>query len=642
MAKNVIVGTAGHIDHGKSALVRALTGTDPDRLKEEKERGITIELGFARLVLPSGAVAGIVDVPGHEKFVRTMVAGAAGIDIVMLVVAADEGIMPQTREHLDICRLLSVRQGLVALNKCDKVDPEWIALKEEEIRAFVAGSFLEKAPIVRVSAVTGQGLSELVAELDKLASGVEGKDAENFFRLPIDRSFTMKGFGTVVTGTLVGGSVRVGEEVVVLPGNATARVRGIQVHKGAVEEVRAGSRTAVNLQGIERESAPRGCVLCHPGTIEPTRTVDVLLHHLPLAFRPLRRGALLSFHAGTSFCLCRIFPYGSEEIPPGGSAFARIELAQEKVLLGQDRFILRGFAPLANFGYTLGGGTVLHPHPPRRPGRLARPPACLGVLQSGGAKERIVTAVEDAGAGGLEETQAAAIAGVGPAPARRLVEAAVSEGLLRRDPAGSRIWHRAALAQAAKAAAEALAALHARFPDRDGFPSDEIAAAVPGDFLPPALAAMALAEAPGTARNGDLYYLSGRRPPSVEVFSPLARAILEKARAAGLAALSKNELAEALRPLDLREFDRTVEGLARAGALVRVKEFYFDPTAVEALREKLVQYLLRHGEITVPQFKELAGLTRKHLIPLIEHFDMARLTLRVGDKRVLRKGRERR
>jgi len=398
MPKTVIIGTAGHIDHGKSSLVRALTGTDPDRLKEEKERGITIELGFAHLALPSGTLAGIVDVPGHERFVRTMVAGAAGIDIVLLVVAADEGVMPQTREHLDICRLLAVRHGIIVLNKCDKAEREWMDLQEEEIRGLVKGTFLEGAPAVRVSAVTGEGLPALVAAVDRLASGIPGKDPSHLFRLPVDRSFTMKGFGTVVTGTLIGGTVAVGEEVAILPGGTVARVRGLQVHGGSVERSSAGTRTAVNLQGVEKESVPRGSVLCRPGTLFPTKSAEVFVEYLPLVPRPLRHRAQISFHAGTFSCVGRILLYGQAEIPPGGSGYGRVLLSEETVLSGGDRFILRGFSPLANFGYTIGGGSVLHPKPPARKGAGKAVPEALPLLRSEDPADRVLSAVEDAGA----------------------------------------------------------------------------------------------------------------------------------------------------------------------------------------------------------------------------------------------------
>ena len=636
MSKRVIIGTAGHIDHGKSALVRALTGIDPDRLKEEKERGITIELGFAHLALPSGILAGIIDVPGHEKFVRTMVAGAAGVDVVMLVIAADEGVMPQTREHLDICRLLSIRHGLVVLNKCDKADADWISLQEEEIRKFVGGTFLQDAPIVRVSSTNGEGIPALVAALDRIAAGVAGKDSSHYFRLPVDRSFTMKGFGTVVTGTLVGGSVRVGEEVRVLPGGPVARVRGLQVHGGPAELSAAGTRTAVNLQGVEKESVPRGSVLCTAGTLAPTRTVEVLLQYLPLAPRPLKNRAQVSFHAFTSACRARVVLYGAAEIPPGGSGYARLHLAEDTVLLGGDRFILRGFTPLANFGYTIGGGRVLHPQPPPRKGSSV--PHALALLDAPDVHARVVAAFEDAGWQGLEEQQAAVIAGIGPEAARREIAQDLRTGEIRATEGGTRYWHRSAVEGLGQRAVEVLSLLHDRSPDREGFPREEIQALLAGG-PEPGIVALALAANAEAGRSGDLFFLPARKPRSVELSSPLARAIADAARRAGLAAPSRAELAEGVRPTEAREFDKTLEGLVRGGALCRVKELYFDAGEIESLKEKLVSFLAKRGEITVPEFKEMTGLTRKHLIPLLEHFDLMKVTLRVGDKRVLRKGK---
>jgi len=638
MSKRVIIGTAGHIDHGKSALVRALTGIDPDRLKEEKERGITIELGFAHLALPSGTLAGIIDVPGHEKFVRTMVAGAAGVDIVMLVIAADEGVMPQTREHLDICRLLSIRHGLVVLNKRDKVDASFLALQEEEIRKFVAGTFLQGSPVARISSTTGEGLPALVAALDRIAADVAGKDSSLFFRLPVDRSFTMKGFGTVVTGTLVGGAVRVGEEVQILPGGPVARVRGLQVHGGPAESSTAGTRTAVNLQGVEKESAPRGSVLCRPGTLLPTRTVEVFLEYLPLAPQPMKNRAQFSFHAFTSACRARVVLYGTAEIPPGGSGYARIHLAEEMVLLGGDRFILRGFTALTNFGYTIGGGRVLHPCPPSRKGAGDSVPGTLALLDAPEAGKRILAAYLDAGWQGLEEKDAAAIAGIGLEAARREIAQCLRTGEIRGMEGGSRCWHRSAMESIGQKTIEALSLLHDRSPDREGFPREEISALLSG-VSEPGIVVMALAGSPAVGKAGDLYFLPARRPRSVELSSPLARALSEKVRRAGLAALSKAELAEGIRAADVKEFDKTLEGLIRAGQVLRVKDLYFDPKEVDGLREKLVSFLIKRGEITVPEFKEMTGLTRKYLIPLLEHFDLVKVTLRVGDKRVLRKGK---
>ncbi len=639
MSRRVIIGTAGHIDHGKSALVRALTGIDPDRLKEEKERGITIELGFAHLALPSGTVAGIVDVPGHEKFVRTMVAGAAGVDILMLVIAADEGVMPQTREHLDICRLLSIRHGLVALNKCDKSDGEWLSLQEEEIRNFVRGSFLEDAPIVRVSAATGEGLPALVEALDRIAVGMEGKDTSRLFRLPIDRAFTMKGFGTVVTGTLVGGEIRAGEEVEILPGGTVARIRGLQVHGGPAESSGAGTRTAVNLQGVEKEAAPRGSVLCRPGTIVPTRSAEVFLEYLPLAPRPMKNRAQVSFHAHTASTLARVLLYGTAEIAPGGSGYARLLLADEMVLVGGDRFILRGFSPLENFGYTVGGGRVLQPFPRQRKGAGKSIPAALPLLDSEDPRTRVLAAFEDAGWRGLEERETAVVAGLGPAAVRGEIARAVRSGEIAEAEGSTRRWGRSAVEEVGKKALEALSLLHDRFPEREGFPREEISSLLPGSPAA-ALVGLSLAGNPAAGKAGDLHFLPERRPRSVELSSPLARAIAEILGRAGLAAPSRSELAALLGSKDPREFDRTLEGMIRGGAVVRTKELCFDAGAVAALKEKLTAYLSARGEITVPEFKELAGLSRKYIIPLLEHFDLAKVTLRVGDKRVLRKGKE--
>lgn len=638
MSKKVIVGTAGHIDHGKSALVLALTGTDPDRLKEEQERGITIELGFARLLLPSGTLAGIIDVPGHEKFVRTMVAGAAGIDIVMLVVAADEGVMPQTREHLDICRLLSVRDGLVALTKCDKVDTDWAALQEEEVRRFVRGTFLSDAPVVRVSAVTGEGLPALTEALDAIASRARGKDPGHFFRLPVDRSFSMKGFGTVVTGTLTGGTVRSGDEVQVLPGGPVARVRGLQVHGGMTESSSAGTRTAINLQGVEKESVPRGSVLCHPGTLSPTKEADAFVEYLPMAPRPLKNRARVSFHSGTSSSLAKVLLLGAPEISPGGSGYARIILDEEIVLMGGDRFILRGFSALENFGYTIGGGQVLNPYPPRRTGPGKAFLQTLSGFRSPEVSDRILAALQEAGRSGLRAKEAAVIAGTGLPAARDEIGRLVSSGKIRADGAGSRYWHAAVVEETGREGIRALTVLHDRFPDREGFPREEIAAQMP--FVEPELAALALAARTDAGMSGDIFFLPERKPRSVALSSPLARSIAAKVRETGLSALSRAELGDLLRPSDKKEFEKTLDALVKGGAVLRVKELFFDPGATGALKEKLVAHLERKGEITVPEFKDLAGgLSRKYVIPLLEHFDMSKVTLRIGDKRVLRKGK---
>jgi selenocysteine-specific elongation factor len=640
MPKTVIIGTAGHIDHGKSSLVRALTGTDPDRLKEEKERGITIELGFARLILPSGTQAGIVDVPGHERFVRTMVAGATGIDIVLLVVAADEGVMPQTREHLDICRLLAVRHGIVVLNKCDKAEEDWMDLQEEEIRTLVRGTFLTGAPIVRVSAATGEGIPGLVSALDRIAAGIPGKDSSHLFRLPVDRSFTMKGFGTVVTGTVIGGSIATGEEVAILPGGTVAKVRGLQVHGGPVGRSFAGTRTAVNLQGVEKDGAPRGAVLCRPGTFTPTKSAEVFVEYLPLVPKPLRHRGQISFHAGTFTCVGRILLYGQAEIPPGGSGYGRVLLSEETVLSGGDRFILRGFSPLANFGYTVGGGTVLHPNPPARRGTGKAVPEALHRLRSEDPAERVLASVEDAGAAGAAPTDVAIVAGLGTERTRGVLKELTAQGMINEVPLSGKLWHRSSISAASAFCAQALTQLHDRHPERGGFPREEIASLfpVPPD---PGFLTLSLEGNSSIARQGELHFLPARKPKAVELGSPLARKVAEFIRTAGGKAPGRTELLEAVKGVsaDPRAVEKVVDGLARAGEIVRVKELLFDAAALRGIEEKLVGFLKERGEVTVPEFKEMTGLSRKYMIPLLEHFDATKVTLRVGDKRVLRKGK---
>jgi selenocysteine-specific elongation factor len=360
--KHLILGTAGHIDHGKTSLVKALTGIDTDRLKEEKARGITIELGFAHLELPGEIRFGIVDVPGHEKFIRAMVAGVGGMDMVMLIIAADEGIMPQTREHLDILRLLGIKHGLVALTKQDMVDQEWLELVTEEVRDFVAGSFLEGAPIVPVSSRSGEGLDQLRTELARMANSADAKRREGNFRLPVDRVFTVAGFGTVVTGTLLSGEIRVGDELELLPSSREGRVRGIQAHGAKTEQGIAGQRLAVNLQGIDLDQSHRGDVVAPRGVFRATRAVDVRLDYLASAPRALKHRATLRLHSATYEVPAQVILLDRDTLQPGESAYAQLRLKEPALLLSGDSYILRISAPAT----TVGGGIVLDPFPPRR------------------------------------------------------------------------------------------------------------------------------------------------------------------------------------------------------------------------------------------------------------------------------------
>jgi selenocysteine-specific elongation factor len=454
----------------------------------------------------------------------------------------------------------------------------------------------------------------------------------------VDRSFSMKGFGTVVTGTVFGGTVATGEEVAILPGGTVAKVRGLQVHGGPVERSAAGTRTAVNLQGVEKESAPRGSVLCHPGTFSPTKSAEVFVEYLPLVPKPLRHRGQISFHAGTFSCVGRILLYGQAEIQPGGSGYGRVLLSEETVLAGGDRFILRGFSPLANFGYTVGGGAVLHPNPPVRREVWKAVPEALPRLRSEDPAERVLATVEDASAAGVTPADAAVVAGIGAERTGGILKELVAKGMITEVSGPGKIWSRSAISAASSFCAQALTKLHDRNPERDGFPREEIASLFP---IPPdsGFLAMALEGNASISRQGDLYFLPARKPKAVELGSPLARRIAEFIRAAGGTAPGRAELLEAVKGVsaDPKAVEKVVEGLARAGEIVRVKELLFDGAALRGIEERVVAFLAKQGEITVPEFKEMTGLSRKYIIPLLEHFDATKVTLRVGDKRVLRK-----
>ena len=357
--KQVVMGTAGHIDHGKTQLIKTLTGIDTDRLKEEKERGITIDLGFAHLTCEDGTEVGVIDVPGHERFVRNMLAGVGGIDLVMLVIAADEGVMPQTREHLAICQLLRVKEGLVALTKTDLVDEDWLELVSEDTREFLKGTFLEDKPIVPVSAKSGQGIAELRRVLQALVARVPPKQLEGKFRLPVDRVFTIRGFGTVVTGTLFSGTIRVEERIEIYPKGIGAKVRGLQVHNASVPEAVAGQRTAINLQGIDKMELERGNVLGRPGEFAPTFMLDAVLQHLADAPRPLRHRARVRLHVGTSEIMGRVILLDRDDLAPGEEAYVQLRLEEPAIVLPRDRFVIRSYSPVQ----TIGGGMVIDVQP---------------------------------------------------------------------------------------------------------------------------------------------------------------------------------------------------------------------------------------------------------------------------------------
>jgi selenocysteine-specific elongation factor len=682
-AAHHVIGTAGHIDHGKTSLVKALTGIDTDRLKEEKERGITIELGFAHLALPRHGVVGVVDVPGHERFVRTMVAGAVGIDLVVLVVAADEGVMPQTREHLDICGLLGIRRGLVALTKCDLVDDDLRELAALDVREALAGTFLQGAKVIPCSVVTGAGLRELVQAIDDALDEVPGRDPGGLLRLPVDRVFSMKGFGTVATGTLWAGRLRVGDELVALPGprgveEAPAKVRGVQVHGQAVQEAWAGQRTAVNL-GLPREALLRGQTLVRPGTLAAGSLLDVRLRYLPSSRAPMKRRARVLLHAGTTQRAALLVLLDRGELLPGESALAQVHLSEPIVAQPGDRFILRGFALQKHHGTTLGGGEVLRVHPARH--RRGTPALCATLrsveealaiaLGRAPAKDAVELAGAERALVALEIARVG-VAGVGlrdllgrlPLPERR-VQAALerlrsSQAVVRLASGQGEVYaSQAALRLIQEAVLRAVADHHEAAPLSPGLGS-ELPARVGqlggerdgvGEGRPqvphPRLLQRAIEDLCEKGRlqqvagaQGEVLRLPGHDPGRAQAAQGLT-ALLGRVEAlykeAGLQPPRPEEAAVML-GAEAGQVRTAVELLVRKGALLRIKDLLFATEAVDGLRQRLIAFLREHGEISPAQFKDLVGQTRKYTIPLAEHFDGEKLTLRVGEVRRLRGG----
>lgn len=631
--KQLVLGTAGHIDHGKTTLVKALTGIDTDRLKEEKARGITIELGFAHLELPSGLRLGIVDVPGHEKFVKNMVAGAAGIDLVALVIAADEGVMPQTREHLDICRLLGVEHGLVVLTKVDLVDQEWLELVQEDVAEFLAGTFLEGAPLVPVSAATGQGLEELVAELDRLASSLEERPAAGPFRLPVDRVFTMRGFGTVVTGTAIGGRVEVGQEVTVYPQGLTARVRGLQVHNQEVSQARRGQRTAINLQGLDREQVMRGDVVASPGSLQPSLWLDLEITVLEDAPRPIRHRAPVRFHTGTAEVMGRMHVLEGEELAPGQRAFCQVRLERPVAVMAGDRYVIRSYSPV----HTIAGGVIVHPHPPRR--KRNRPEVLeeLRLLRHGSPEERVLALARHTGAKGITRSELVRTTGLPPRELERLLPGLLSRReLVRFDKEGDRLLAGEVERRLMERAVELVGRFHQRQPLKPGMPRQQLRQEL-GRELEPKLFSHLLERLTAEKRlvvEGDRLRLPDHR---VRLAGEEARlkARIERAYAEG--GLTPPNYKDVVAGVDPRQAKEVFAVLVEEGVLVRVKdELYYHTPALEQLKDQLVAHLEEHGRISAAQFKEMTGLTRKYLIPVLEYFDSINLTMRVGDERILR------
>jgi selenocysteine-specific elongation factor len=634
----LVVGTAGHIDHGKTALIRALTGVDTDRLPEEKLRGITIDLGFAPLELGNELMASVVDVPGHEGLVRTMVSGATGIDLVLLVVAADEGVMPQTREHVAICELLGLTRGVVALTKIDAAPDDVAELAAEEARDLLSGTSLAEAPLVPVSAQSGEGIEELRLQLARTVKAAEPRTPRTGpARLCVDRTFAMKGFGSVVTGTLVGSALCVGDAVEIQPTGLRARVRGLQSHGQTCKRVEPGIRCAVNLQNVDLEQLARGQVVATPGALEPTGSADVQLQWLAAA--PRAEGPVaVEFLSGTSDRRAQLAPIGAHAITPGSRSFARLHIGGEPVpLLPGDRFIVRGFARNEMGGATLGGGVVLDVAPPHR--RRSDPALArdLERLAARDPRTDLAVRIERSGYAGVPQEHLRRLTGLSPDTLERELEALATSGAAVKTAGGT--WLETAILESIESRLEiAMDAYHEAEPIRPGMARGALRGRLP-DNVPRDVAERALERL--TQRgvfqvDGDLVWRAGHEPKLAAEDRAAIERLLEGSRTAGLDPPSLRDWSERL-GIDSEHLLDLLAHCERTGQLVRATgDLWFDRDAVDQLRQRLVSHLREHASLDTKTYKSLIGTTRRTAMPLMELFDAEHLTIRRGETRVLR------
>ncbi|WP_319524747.1 selenocysteine-specific translation elongation factor [uncultured Desulfosarcina sp.] len=634
--KQIILGTAGHIDHGKTSLIKAVTGTNTDRLKEEQKRGITIELGFASLDLPGGQHLGIVDVPGHEKFVKNMVAGATGIDIVAMVIAADEGVMPQTREHMEICTLLGVRHGLVVLTKIDMVDEEWLEMVTEDVREFTIGTFLEGAPIVPVSSATGDGIPRFIEQLGALSENVPERVSTGLFRLPVDRVFTMKGFGTVITGSLISGRISVGESIMIYPGAITSKVRGIQVHNQGRESAEAGMRTAINFQGLEKAAINRGDILARENTLVPSFMVDLEMHFLASNRKPIKNRTQVRFHTGTSEIMGNLILLDREELIPGESCVAQIRLDEPVSLVRDDRFVIRSYSPVR----TIGGGKVINPIPVKHKRFHQDVVDALKSLADAEPEGIVDHQTRMAGPAGVSFADLLLMTDL-PAKALEATIASLlnSQAIVLVDKESRRYVHQETFDAMRQLSRTVLEAYHRENPLKTGISKEELKSKFPHDAGGKLFTLVLNREIKDNqlVLEDDRVRLSSHEVSLQVDQQELKQQILDVYRQSGLTPPYFREIVSQL-SVEPKPAKEVLELLVGEGALVKVKEdLYYDRPTLENLKQQLVDHIIAKGEISTPEFKDMTGASRKYVIPLIEHFDATNVTIRVGDIRKLRK-----
>ena len=634
--KQIILGTAGHVDHGKTSLVKALTGVETDRLKEEKERGITIELGFASLSLGNDINIGIVDMPGHEKFVKNMVAGSSGIDLVVMTIAADEGVMPQTREHMEICSLLGIEHGLIALTKTDIADDDLMELALEDISDFVEGTFLEEAPVVPVSSVTGEGLDDFLVILEKVCRQVPERSFSSIFRLPVDRVFSMKGFGTVITGTLISGKVNVGENIVVYPAMIESKVRGIQVHGESVDTVEAGTRTAINFQGLDKESVNRGNILSSPDTLILSYMIDSEFMYIKSNPKPVKARTKIRFHAGTSEILGTLVLLDREELQPGEKACVQLRLDSPVCCLKNDKYVIRSYSPVR----TIGGGRILNPVAQKH--KLFDKNIVKGLqsLLKDDLEQDISFFVEQASFSGTSFRDLRVMTN----GRDKKLESAIQKMLAKKEIVQTnkerQIYvHGSIFEKFSTALMDKLKSYHKANALKEGMPTEELKSKF--EYYNKTklfnIVLNNLLKDKKIIQNQNIIKLSDHEVALEVDQHEVKDKILDIYKKSGLTPPFFRTICQDLK-LDKKIGMDVLHMLINAKEVIKTKDdLYFDNGSIDKLAKELVGFIEKSGEITTPQFKEMTGISRKFVIPLIEYFDSINLTIRVGDTRQLRK-----
>ncbi|NMM64560.1 selenocysteine-specific translation elongation factor [Clostridium sp. P21] len=632
--KHIIIGTSGHIDHGKTTLIKALTGRETDTLREEKERGISINLGFTFFDLPSGRRAGIVDVPGHEKFIKNMLAGASGIDIVMMVIAADEGIMPQTREHFEILQLLNIKKGLIVLTKSDLVDDEWLSMIKEDIRSEFKGTFLENAPIHSVSSKTGMGLDALIKDIDKLTEEIDARDIQGHFRLPVDRVFSVSGFGTIVTGTIISGIIKEGENIEIYPSKEVCKIRGIQVHDKPVNEAEAGQRCALNIANIKTIDIKRGDVVAAHNLMEPALMIDCKLHYLKSALKPLENRQRVRVYHGTSEVICRVVILDKEEVKPGEEAYVQLRLEKPLTVQRNDRFVIRSYSPM----YTIGGGSIIEPLAKKAKRFDEKYIEELKVKESGKTENIIENKVKELSDQYPKASDILKALGKNEEKIQEKLKLLVDENkIVKFDTGDKSVYvHKEYIDKKVNIMCDLLERFHKENPLKWGISREEIKNKVFKGIKQKIYDEMLNLFEKDEKINihGSFISLEGFIIKYTKEQKNIRENIIKVFKDSKFSPPKYSEIEE--KQQDKKNFKMIFSSLLEEGVIVKVSEdCIFLQEDYNKVKEFTVNFINKNGSLTLAQLRDELNTSRKYAVALIEHFDSIKLTKRVEDKRVL-------